>query len=704
MSSPIDDPHLTNHSPSTPEVSVTHALNLKIEEQVKQIRFSSLLWSIATLAIFFTFYIVTLRGKNGDSLLDRTGADLLYRLRSHSSQEIKPSEKLKIFLFEDQTVGRLGATELKISQWDQLIRKISERKPAAIYIDRVFSVISEEDKRSAETYTFLNGIESPVYSAAFVSDNDLPGRSKIPKPGLLELETRLDGYFPENTRQFRYSYGAAEFLSSNLQPGHVILVGEMNFLPFVRISDGGLIPHLGIRHFIHDTKKISQIPTRDGLTTIRYISIPNLINVSYPLYTLVGPNAQNAMINEGDHVLIVPAAYTGNVDYKDTPVGRMIGGYYVASILNSAITGTWLFDYGSGEYGVYALLLIGFFLGFLRGFKGSLYSVVAGLTIAVTALILFCYFEILVPWLQLSTAIAFAGTVVGGLKSREQAARAKLLGQVNAILTIDNQIESERKQHLLRERREAIVVAQTFKPEPLPKQVGVIAIHNYYESADEASGDWYFVRPSPSGDFLHVLVCDVVGHGMHAAMIVACCKATLSTMERTVPNFLESMDAMSHYLRTVNDVLFSQGQGQHCTTVCALSFNQTTRETSIITCGHPPVIRIQKTEDGQKTFTGLSSRSDPIGLNHKLKPKALQLQLTDKDSLLLYTDGLPVSNRFAAFKKYARTAELNQDFPIQVTRHLWNEIFDRTGERCKDDISVILCVVESEPKGSVVTH
>src|SRR5690606_8278511 len=60
------------------------------------------------------------------------------------------------------------------------------------------------------------------------------------------------------------------------------------------------------------------------------------------IMTLVQRGMPLSKINQGDVILILPALYTGNFDVRDTPLGRMPGGFLLAANLNSMLTGDWL--------------------------------------------------------------------------------------------------------------------------------------------------------------------------------------------------------------------------------------------------------------------------------------------------------------------------------------------------------------------------
>lgn len=45
-------------------------------------------------------------------------------------------------------------------------------------------------------------------------------------------------------------------------------------------------------------------------------------------------------INEGDNILVLPSMYAGSTDYKNSPIGRIEGGLYHLSVINTLLTNT----------------------------------------------------------------------------------------------------------------------------------------------------------------------------------------------------------------------------------------------------------------------------------------------------------------------------------------------------------------------------
>ncbi|MGE5244673.1 MAG: SpoIIE family protein phosphatase [Betaproteobacteria bacterium] len=174
-----------------------------------------------------------------------------------------------------------------------------------------------------------------------------------------------------------------------------------------------------------------------------------------------------------------------------------------------------------------------------------------------------------------------------------------------------------------------LALAARIQRELLPKPDLPIAgwkIAYHYRPAGPVSGDFCDLIPSDNGD-VHVLVGDVAGKGVAAAMLMSHLSAMLRTlvtvglplgqlMERTSRVFCEST-LPAHY----------------ATLVCGRA--SPSGEIEICNAGHPPPLVIRDGEIIRVDATGL-----PIGMFCSERFESRLVSLAPGDVLLLYTDGL----------------------------------------------------------------
>ena len=75
----------------------------------------------------------------------------------------------------------------------------------------------------------------------------------------------------------------------------------------------------------------------------------------------------------------------------------------------------------------------------------------------------------------------------------------------------------QREAVLLAEKKEAATIAAAFQPHKPPEWPGY-ELSAHHKTFDAASGDWYTFEESQSGEYLHLIMCDIAGHGVQAGV------------------------------------------------------------------------------------------------------------------------------------------------------------------------------------------
>ena len=177
------------------------------------------------------------------------------------------------------------------------------------------------------------------------------------------------------------------------------------------------------------------------------------------------------------------------------------------------------------------------------------------------------------------------------------------------------------------ELRMAREVQLAILPHDVPTVPGV-RIASKYIPCDYVSGDLYDFVGLPDGT-LWLIIADVSGHGVPAALISTLTKALLRSYisEDTSPENVASSinDEFVSYL----DRMFVTGILGH--------FDPKNRSFQYISAGHPPILLAREGKDSLKK---LAVTSSPIGILPGMTFHAETIQLNDGDKLLFYTDGL----------------------------------------------------------------
>jgi sigma-B regulation protein RsbU (phosphoserine phosphatase) len=148
-----------------------------------------------------------------------------------------------------------------------------------------------------------------------------------------------------------------------------------------------------------------------------------------------------------------------------------------------------------------------------------------------------------------------------------------------------------------------------------------------YEPAGLISGDYVDILQTEETD-LYFILGDVSGKGVAASMLMAKLHAVFRSL---IPLGL-GVDQLTERASR----LFSEGTlpGHYATLICGHASKD--GEVSLCNAGHPPALLIRNGQVAPISATGF-----PFGMFPKQKFWVETLKLSDGDSLLLYTDGVP---------------------------------------------------------------
>jgi serine phosphatase RsbU (regulator of sigma subunit) len=198
-----------------------------------------------------------------------------------------------------------------------------------------------------------------------------------------------------------------------------------------------------------------------------------------------------------------------------------------------------------------------------------------------------------------------------------------LLAIINAVYHYMRET-SRRQGALEQEMKSARELQRVLIPEALPELPG-FAVSSSYRPAQEVGGDFFQIIPLDgefSGSTL-ILVGDVSGKGLRAAMTVSLIVGTVRTLAKFVP-------APAEFLSELNQRLYGRLQGGF-TTCLAMRLDGYGRCT-IASAGHPAPLLNQREIELPGAL--------PLGIMlGQLYPER-QLQLEEGDHIALYTDGL----------------------------------------------------------------
>ncbi len=237
---------------------------------------------------------------------------------------------------------------------------------------------------------------------------------------------------------------------------------------------------------------------------------------------------------------------------------------------------------------------------------------------------------------------------------------------------------------LRRHMRTAAEVQRRMTP-PAPKDFEGFDFGAVYVPCFELGGDFYDFIPLP-GNNLAIVVCDVVGKGVRASLLMASIRASLRA-------HASSIYAMTTVLDRVNSDLFAVAQDSDFATLFYAVIDGKTLRMTYANAGHPSPLLFR---DGQVCH--LTTGGPVLGLDADQRWTHTHYDLRHGDIVLLYTDGLSECMNFAdeSFGREriesAARAAIAQGFDAQaIARHVLWEMRRFAGLQTRfDDLTLVV--------------
>jgi len=175
----------------------------------------------------------------------------------------------------------------------------------------------------------------------------------------------------------------------------------------------------------------------------------------------------------------------------------------------------------------------------------------------------------------------------------------------------------------------------TFPHSTTVEQSAFQFVHRY-EPAESVSGDFFSITPISDAE-VGVLICDVTGHGVRAALVTAMIRALaeeLKPLARDPGNFLRKLNF------DLCSILKNTGSPMLTTAFYAVADCQTGKM-RFSNAGHPKPLLIRRSIGQVEPLANASGRGQPaLGLFEDPPYQTTEVSLNAGDFLMLFTDGL----------------------------------------------------------------
>lgn len=256
------------------------------------------------------------------------------------------------------------------------------------------------------------------------------------------------------------------------------------------------------------------------------------------------------------------------------------------------------------------------------------------------------------------------------------------------VVTLEAQVkEKVRMEH---ELEEAAEIARAFMPASIP-QWSTFDIALFHRSLTESSGDWFAFEESDDGKLKHVILCDIAGHGVQAALIVSTCKTLISYLKSFYRDMINDHNFLLSYVSSLNRILYSNGRGKHMCTFFGVTLETDTNKAYYICAGHPPAMLIKRDQNNKYNVTPLMSHDSVLGIHNEFKGSLQEFSLDQEQELVLYTDGVPVLPNIRLTKQIlnSRDGLAFSAYPQKLYDSIWDDVFKKKNKKPDDDVSII---------------
>ena len=258
-------------------------------------------------------------------------------------------------------------------------------------------------------------------------------------------------------------------------------------------------------------------------------------------------------------------------------------------------------------------------------------------------------------------------------------------------LAVGNRVVSEMlgKELMAQEIQTAQSMQMGLLPEPL--DISELDLAGRCLAANRVGGDYYnYLWMDDDQRKLAIVVADVAGHDMSAAIPAVMFSGMLE--------FAAKERAPSAMLSALNQSLCQQPKRTPFITCCVAIIDLDEKQMQWSKAGHPEIYHYHKSTD---TIDELASENYPLGVSQKADYTDETVTLSDGDSLIFYTDGLPeatnTSERIYGYNRLQRSIHraVQSDLSsIEIIDQMINDVrgFIENTEP-EDDITVVVAKV-----------
>lgn len=173
-------------------------------------------------------------------------------------------------------------------------------------------------------------------------------------------------------------------------------------------------------------------------------------------------------------------------------------------------------------------------------------------------------------------------------------------------------------------------------PRNIPPEESALRFYHRYLPAAAVSGDFFNVLPI-SDTLAGVFICDVMGHGLRAALVTAIMRGLV---EELMPIAAEPGRFLTEINRSLLAIL-QRTDEPLLATACYMVTNMVKGEIEFSIAGHPSPVRLMPSKGTIEPLRDYDPRHGPaLGLFEKSTYPTCHCPISERDVILAFTDGL----------------------------------------------------------------
>ncbi len=242
-----------------------------------------------------------------------------------------------------------------------------------------------------------------------------------------------------------------------------------------------------------------------------------------------------------------------------------------------------------------------------------------------------------------------------------------------------------------RRAKHELEIARDVQAKLLPQSWAPLATLDYAGACLQARvvGGDFFDFASPGSGQVALVLADISGKGISAALLMASLQANLRALYAQAPGDLAGV------LTAVNRSFFDSTAPNHYATLFFGLYDGTTRELRYANCGHLPPILLR----AQGCIERLEVTAPVIGLFHPWECETRSVNLAAGDTLVVFTDGVSeatsdTDEEFGEERLIEVIRAQRSKDAVPLLQGIVNEVRGHSGREQFDDLTLIVAKVK----------